>query len=143
MSCHTHLWGNTLIRFLVGLCIYLAAAALGLWIATLALSGVSITASGFILVIIVFAVLQALFLPFIGAMADKRDSIFLGGAAGLIATFAALLVTDLITDGLDIKGIGTWIVATLIVWIVGLIAMVLIPFILVKAGVEHARTNRS
>ena len=132
-----------MIRFLVGLCIYLAAAALGLWVATLVLSGVSITASGFILVIIVFAVLQALFLPFIGAMADKRDSIFLGGAAGLIATFAALLVTDLITDGLDIKGIGTWIVATLIVWIVGLIAMVLIPFILVKAGVEHARTNRS
>jgi hypothetical protein len=132
-----------LIRFLVGLCIYLAAAALGLWVATLVLSGVSITASGFILVIIVFAVLQALFLPFIGVMADKRDSIFLGGAAGLIATFAALLVTDLITDGLDIKGIGTWIVATLIVWIVGLIAMVLIPFILVKAGVEHARTNRS
>ena len=132
-----------MVRFLVGLCIYLAAAALGLWVATLVLSGVSITASGFILVIIVFAVLQALFLPFIGAMADKRDSIFLGGAAGLIATFAALLVTDLITDGLDIKGIGTWIVATLIVWIVGLIAMVLIPFILVKAGVEHARTNRS
>ena len=132
-----------MIRFLVGLCIYLAAAALGLWVATLVLSGVSITASGFILVIIVFAVLQALFLPFIGVMADKRDSIFLGGAAGLIATFAALLVTDLITDGLDIKGIGTWIVATLIVWIVGLIAMVLIPFILVKAGVEHARTNRS
>jgi uncharacterized membrane protein YvlD (DUF360 family) len=132
-----------LVRFLVGLCIYLAAAALGLWVATLVLSGVSITASGFILVIIVFAVLQALFLPFIGAMADKRDSIFLGGAAGLIATFAALLVTDLITDGLDIKGIGTWIVATLIVWIVGLIAMVLIPVILVKAGVEHARTNRS
>ena len=143
MSCHTHLWGNALIRFIVGLLIYLAAAALGLWIAALALSGVSLTASGFVVAILIFAVLQALFLPFIGAMADKRDSIFLGGAAGLIATFAALLVTDLISDGLDIKGIGTWIVATLIVWIVGLIAMVLIPFILVKAGVEHARKNRA
>jgi uncharacterized membrane protein YvlD (DUF360 family) len=131
------------IRFIVGLLIYLAAAALGLWIATLVLSGVSITASGFILVIIVFAVLQALFLPFIGAMADKRDSLLLGSAAGLIATFAALLVTDLITDGLSIEGMGTWIVATLIVWIVGLIAMVLLPAILVKAGVEHARKNRS
>jgi uncharacterized membrane protein YvlD (DUF360 family) len=131
------------IRFIVGLLIYLAAAALGLWIAALLLSGVTLTASGFVLAIIIFAVLQALFLPFIGAMADKRDSLVLGSAAGLIATFAALLVTDLISDGLDIKGIGTWIVATLIVWIVGLIAMVLIPFILVKAGVEHARKNRS
>ena len=132
-----------MIRFIVGLLIYLAAAALGLWIAALLLSGVTLTASGFVLAIIIFAVLQALFLPFIGAMADKRDSLVLGSAAGLIATFAALLVTDLISDGLDIKGIGTWIVATLIVWIVGLIAMVLIPFILVKAGVEHARKNRS
>jgi len=131
------------IRFIVGILIYLAAAAIGLGIAALLLSGVTLTASGFVLAIIIFAVLQALFLPFIGAMADKRDSLLLGSAAGLIATFAALLVTDLITDGLDIKGIGTWIVATLIVWIVGLIAMVLIPFILVKAGVEHARKNRS
>jgi uncharacterized membrane protein YvlD (DUF360 family) len=131
------------IRFIVGVLIYLAAAAIGLWIAALLLSGVTLTASGFVLAIIIFAVLQALFLPFIGAMADKRDSLLLGSAGGLIATFAALLVTDLISDGLDIKGIGTWIVATLIVWIVGLIAMVLIPFILVKAGVEHARKNRS
>ncbi len=132
-----------MIRFIVGVLIYLAAAAIGLWIAALLLSGVTLTASGFVLAIIIFAVLQALFLPFIGAMADKRDSLLLGSAGGLIATFAALLVTDLISDGLDIKGIGTWIVATLIVWIVGLIAMVLIPFILVKAGVEHARKNRS
>ncbi len=132
-----------MIRFIVGVLIYLAAAAIGLWIAALLLSGVTLTASGFVLAIIIFAVLQALFLPFIGAMADKRDSLLLGSAGGLIATFAALLVTDLISDGLDIKGIGTWIVATLIVWIVGLIAMVLIPVILVKAGVEHARKNRS
>ncbi len=132
-----------MIRFIVGVLIYLAAAAIGLWIAALLLSGVTLTASGFVLAIIIFAVLQALFLPFIGAMADKRDSLLLGSAGGLIATFAALLVTDLVSDGLDIKGIGTWIVATLIVWIVGLIAMVLIPFILVKAGVEHARKNRS
>lgn len=131
-----------MIRFLVGLLVYLGAAALGLWVATLFLSGVTLTASGFIVAIIIFAVLQALFLPFIGAMADKRDSVLMGGAAGLIATFAALLVTTLITDGLSIEGIGTWVVATLVVWIVGLIAMVLIPFVLVKAGVEHARRNR-
>jgi hypothetical protein len=131
------------IRFIVGLLIYLAAAAIGLAVAALVLSGVSLTASGFLVAIIIFAVLQALFLPFIGAMADKRDSVLLGGAAGLIATFAALVVTTLVSDGVDISGIGTWIVATLIVWIVGLIAMVLIPVILVKAGIEHARAKRS
>jgi hypothetical protein len=130
------------IRFLVGLLVYLGAAALGLLIASLVISGVSITASGFITAIIIFAVLQALLLPFIMAMADKRDSMLLGGASGLIATFGALLVTDLLTDGLAIEGLGAWIVATLVVWIVGLIAMALIPFILVKVGVTHARANR-
>lgn len=132
-----------MIRFLVGLGIYLAAAALGLWIATLLLGDMTISASGFITVIIIFAVLQALLLPFIAAWADKRDSMLLAGGAGLVATFLALVITDLVSSGLRITGILTWILATLIVWLVTLIGMVLIPFVLVKMGVEHARKERS
>ena len=129
-------------RFLVGILVYLGAAALGLWIATLLLTSMSINASSFIIAVIIFAVLQALFLPFFVASADRRDSMALGAGAGLIATFLALLITDLISDGFQIEGIGTWILATIIVWIVGLIGMVLIPFILIKLGVQHARRAR-
>ena len=32
----------------------------------------------------------------------------LGGVA-LIATLASLIVTELLTDGLSIRGVGTWI----------------------------------
>jgi hypothetical protein len=45
---------------------------------------------------------------------------------GLLAAFVALLVTDLITDDLEISGIGTWILATVIVWIAGVLANLLL-----------------
>ena len=38
---------------------------------------------------------------------------------GLVSTFLALLLTSLISDGLDISGWG-WIWGTLIVWICGM-----------------------
>ena len=44
------------------------------------------------------------------------------GAVGLASTFVALLPTKLISSGLAIKGVGTWIHATLIVWVVTMLA---------------------
>jgi hypothetical protein len=46
--------------------------------------------------------------------------------AGLVTTFVVLLVTDLLSDGVQIEGVGTWIMATVIVWLVGSFA----PFVL-------------
>lgn len=55
----------------------------------------------------------------------RTYAIALAGLASLLATFVALLVTDLVSDGLDIEGIGTWIGATLIVWL----ATMLVSFV--------------
>ena len=44
------------------------------------------------------------------------------GAVGLASTFVALPLTNLISSGLAIKGVGTWILATLIVWVVTMLA---------------------
>ena len=44
------------------------------------------------------------------------------GAVGLASTFVALLLTNLISSGLAIKEVGTWILATLIVWVVTMLA---------------------
>jgi hypothetical protein len=43
-----------------------------------------------------------------------------------LATFVALLVTDLTSDGISIEGVGTWIAATVIVW-VGALHAIFIP----------------
>jgi uncharacterized membrane protein YvlD (DUF360 family) len=55
----------------------------------------------------------------------------------LIATFVALLVTDLLSDGLSIEGVGTWIAATAIVWVASLLAAFILPFLGLKKFMEE------
>ncbi|MGL6279639.1 MAG: phage holin family protein [Gaiella sp.] len=131
-----------MIRFLVRTAVFLAAAAVGLIVASVFVDGMSIDATGFISVVVVFAVLQAVLQPFLARTANRNAPVLLGGI-GLVTTFVALVVTELVTDGLDISGAGDWILATLIVWIATMIATLLLPLILVKAGVEAARERRN
>ncbi len=56
----------------------------------------------------------------------------LRGSVALIATFVGLVVTALITDGMNIDGVSTWILATIIVWLGGLLAGIILPMIFVK-----------
>jgi hypothetical protein len=131
-----------MIRFLIRLGIFLASAAIGLLIAKAVLDDMSITWTSFIWVVIIFAVLQAVLAPFFTRTANRNAPALLGGV-GLITTFIALLITDLVTDGLTIDGAATWLWATLIVWIVTMLASLLLPIILVKMGVEEARERRN
>ena len=45
-----------------------------------------------------------------------QNSRALMGSTALIATFIGLVVTVLVTDGLEIDGADTWLFATVIVW---------------------------
>jgi hypothetical protein len=106
-------------RFLLGWLLGLGGNAIGLILASLLLKDqFSLSASGFIVSLIVFAVLSGLFtwlvLKFL-----LRNAGSIVALTGLIATFIALLVTSLFTKGLDINGWG-WIWGTLIVWICGM-----------------------
>ncbi len=131
-----------MIRFLVRAAIFLVSAAIGLLVAKVTLDGMTINASSFIAVVVIFAVLQSVLAPFF-AMATARNAPALLGATGLISTFVALLVADLVSDGFTITGVDTWVLATLIVWITTMLATLLLPIILVKLGIESARERRS
>jgi hypothetical protein len=131
-----------MIRFLVRAAIFLASAAIGLLVAKLTLDGMSIDASSFIAVVVIFAVIQSVLAPFI-AKVTARNAPAILGATGLISTFIALVVADVVSDGLTITGADTWVLATLIVWIVTMLATLLLPIILVKMGVQNARDRRS
>jgi hypothetical protein len=39
------------------------------------------------------------------------------GIIALVTTFVILLITDLLSDGLNITGVTDWILATVIVWL--------------------------
>ena len=127
-----------MIRLLVRLLVVVAANAVGLLVAAALLDGMRLDAAGFILALVIFTVVFALMTPFLASQLRNRRSAALGGVS-LIATFVALLFTDLLSDGLSIEGIGTWIAATVIVWVASLLAAFILPFLGLKRFMQERR----
>jgi uncharacterized membrane protein YvlD (DUF360 family) len=127
------------IRFLIRVAAYFAAAAIGLAVAAALFDGIDIDALGFVIVAAIFAVVLGLLSPLFEREARRSNSTLMSGGAGLVTTFVALLVTDLISDDLEIEGIGTWIGATVVVWLATLIASFLLGVLVVKRVVERRR----
>ena len=127
-----------MIRLIVRTLIALVANAVGLIVAAAVLDGMHMNVSGFILAVIIFTVVFALLQPFLAAQFRRSRSAALGGVA-LIATFVALVVTDILSDGLSINGVGTWIAATVIVWVASLLAAFILPFLGLKKYLEDRR----
>lgn len=131
-----------MIRFLIRTAVFFVSTAVGLIVAMLVLDDMSIDATAFLVVVVIVAVLQAVLAPFLAKSTARNAPALLGGV-GLISTFVGLVVANVAVDGLTITGIGTWVLATLIVWLVTMIAAFLLPVILVKFGLEQARERRS
>ena len=128
-----------MIRLLVSLLIQLAANALGLAVAAWALDDVTVTTTAFVVAVAVFTVVYAVAQPFLTQLALSKASALRGGVA-LVATLVGLIVTTWVTDGLSISGGTTWIAATVIVWIVSLLGVLILPAIFVKKRVEERRS---
>jgi uncharacterized membrane protein YvlD (DUF360 family) len=124
-----------MVVFLIRAFIFLASAALGLWVASLIVDGFTVTAEGFLIVVAVFAVLQSILTPWFLVM-SRRYANALTGAVGLVSTIAALFVATLIGDGLTISGATAWILGSFIVWIVTMLGTLLLPLILLRNRVE-------
>ncbi|NVO57691.1 hypothetical protein HW561_17985 [Rhodobacteraceae bacterium B1Z28] len=109
----------------------LAGNAIGLLLASLLLSGFAIKPISFIVVVIVFTVIQVIAEPLILKIGEKNMPALKGGIA-LVVTFVGLLATDLITSGLTVGGISNLLAATLLVWLGALIASVVLPIYVFK-----------
>ena len=127
-----------MVRMIVRLLISLAGNAVGLIVAALVLDGMDIDVTSFIVAVVIFTVVLALLTPFLASMFRRNDSAALGGVS-LIATLASLIVTDLISDGFSIDGVGTWIAAAVIVWAVSLLAVFILPYLGLKKFLEERR----
>lgn len=112
-------------RFLLGWLLGLGGNAIGLLLAWLLLgSNFSINGPiGFIVSLVVFAILSAFFTWLVFKGLDKKAATIVP-LTGLISTFLALLLTVLLTDGLSISGWG-WLWGTIIVWILSMVIWVL------------------
>ncbi|MGL3807897.1 phage holin family protein [Paeniglutamicibacter sp. R2-26] len=112
---------------MIRIAIFVVSSVLGLLVASWILDGFNIHVSGFIVAVLVFTVVQAVITPFVATMAKRYASAFLGGV-GLIATALALYVAQLFPGGLSLSGVGTWVLGTLVVWLVSALGTFLLPF---------------
>lgn len=130
-----------MIRLLIRSVVFLASAAVGLLVTAGLVDGVDVTPSGFLVAVVLFAVIQSILSPFIAKVTAKNATALLGGV-GLLSTFVALWLTTLFGDSLTIEGgVATWLTATVIVWLATALATLLLPLLLVAAGIEAARAD--
>jgi|KBSMisStandDraft_5_1062788.scaffolds.fasta_scaffold231958_1 uncharacterized membrane protein YvlD (DUF360 family) len=126
-----------MIRTLIKVGLTIAGNAIGLLVAAALLDDVKLSGAAFILAVIIFTVAELILEPFIEKMVTEhaeRLRIF----TSLVTTFLALLITDLLSDGLSIEGASTWLLATVIVWLGTLLAGV----ILLRLFVDERRDER-
>jgi putative membrane protein len=128
------------IRLLISAGIRLLANTIGLLVAAAVLDGMTIDAASFVLAVLIFTVVEVVFEPMVRQMA-MRSAQALMGSVSLIITFVGLLVTELVSDGLQITGLSTWVLATIIVWLAALIAGLILPLILVKRVASNRRAT--
>ena len=129
-----------MIRLLISGAVHLGANAIGLLVAALVLSGMSIDGAAFLFAVILFTLIEVIAQPLIMKIAVKNINALVGGVA-LVTTFLGLLITDLISDGLSIDGALTWVLATVIVWLAALLAGLILASLFLKEGVRAARAH--
>ena len=130
-----------MIRFLLGLASNLVLAALALVIASLVVDGVHLQPAGFLVVVGVLALAQAILTPFVFNLARRYASAVLGGI-GLVSTFLALWVATLFHGGLTIDGTAAWIVAPIIVWLVTALGGWIIMGLIVERWLKRREEDR-
>ncbi|MDF3313009.1 phage holin family protein [Rhodococcus sp. T2V] len=119
-----------MIRFLLRAVIFLGSAAIGLVVAVWLLPEMTVTTTGFVTAVVVFAIAQSVLAPFLAQVVARNAPAFLGGI-GLVSTFVALVIASVV-GGVQISGWRTWVLATLVVWLVTAVATFLLPFVLLK-----------
>jgi len=117
--------------------VFLGSAALGLVVADLVVPGFTIVWAdwwGFVLCIVIFAVLQSALAPVITRVAQRHAPPLLGGV-GIISTLVALLIVVLLpVGGLRIGDALAWVLAPVVVWVVTALATVLLPKLFGRRG---------
>jgi putative membrane protein len=126
------------IRLVIAVLIALLANAIGLVVAASSLDGVSLDGAGFVVALLVFTGVEVVTQPLVTQIALKHAGALVGSSA-LVAAFVGILVTAWLTDGLRIDGVGAWLLTTVVVWAVSLVASLVLPALLLRRAVREAR----
>ena len=96
---------------------------------------------GFLIVVAIFTVVRFILAPLVMKLSLLYARALLGACA-LVTIFVALLVTSLLSTHLTITGTSTWVIATLVVWLFGMVAMLLLPLVIFKKTLAATARDR-
>jgi putative membrane protein len=130
-----------MIRLLALMVLSLLANAVGLLAANWLLDGFSVDATSFVSVVVILSVVTTILSPLIIKITLTSASYLMGGIA-LVTTLLGLIITSLISDGLQITGLSTWVLASLVIWVFSVAASVILPLFLFKKTLQ-ARKNKN
>lgn len=131
-----------MLRTIVTIILELIANAVGLLIAAWLLPGFTLTLVGFIIVLVIYTIVKFVAGPLLARLSNQYVQALSGGVA-LVTVFVGLLITTFLTDGLRITGFDTWILATLIVWLCGVLAALVLPLFLFRQILSEPKTRQS
>jgi len=124
---------------------YLVSAGLGLIAADLLLEGFQIEWDkwwGFVVCIVIFAILQSVLAPWVSRMADRYAPVLMGGI-GIFSTLISLVIVVLLPiGGLRIVDFSGWLLGSVIVWLITALGSVLLPLVFLRKKVDKARSRR-
>ncbi len=122
--------------------IYLLASwAIGLLVAVWTVPGLWVSVSGFIVAVVVFALAQATLSLSILKLPHQYASLLLGGT-GLVLTILALILASIVTRGLTIDGVASWLATTAAVWLMTTIGAITLPELLIRDPADSTYAQR-
>lgn len=131
-----------MLRLIASTVLELLANAIGLLVAYLILQpAFTIDVVSFVIVVAIFTAVRFILAPLIFKLSMRYARVLTGGIS-LVTIFVSLLVTTFLSSGLVITGVSTWILATLIIWVFGVVAMLLLPLVIFKKTLAAARANQ-
>lgn len=128
--------GTAVIRLVATAVVSLLANAVALVVGALVLDDMALGVGGFVLAVAIFTGVAVLVEPLTRQVALKNAPALIGSTA-LVATVVSLVVTAVLTDSLRISGMTTWVLATVVVWAVGVAARLLLPLVIFKKALAR------
>jgi hypothetical protein len=104
-------------RWVIRLAMTFVGIAVGLLVSAALLDDFDVSAEGLLVATALFWILHIVVQFLALRILIRQPSIAMAGLLALGSTIVALVIVNLLLDGITIEGVGTYVLATLIIWI--------------------------
>ena len=130
-----------MIRHVAVAVVALLANAIALIVIAWLLDGMTLEVRGLLIEVAIFTCVMVLIEALVRRLTPIQGGAFLGGSA-LLSTVIALVVTTLVTDGLQLSGASTWFLAIVLMWGFPVIVRLILPHLIFKQTLRRPEPGR-